>query len=63
MTSGLAVIRSALLVRANKAHFARDLGLGTATLDEFAHGRARLPPDTLNLLAKDLFGPAAFYDP
>ena len=44
--SGLAVIRSAVLVRAKKsqlANLARDLGTGLATLEEFAHGRAKLP--------------------
>ena len=56
MTSdlGLAVIRAALLVRAKKGHLAnlaRDLSVGLATLEEFAHGRARLTNDILNALA------------
>ena len=53
--SGLAVIRSALLARAKKGHFtplARDHGLGTATLEEFAHGRAKLPNDILRVSSK-----------
>ena len=64
--SGLAVIRSALLARAKKGHFtplARDHGLGTATLEEFAHGRAALAPDILSALAHELFGHNVTYDP
>jgi hypothetical protein len=64
--SGLALIRSAVLVRAKKSHLAnlaRDLGTGLATLEEFAHGRAKLPNDILNALAKELFGANATYDP
>ena len=54
--SGLAVIRSAVLVRAKKSHLAnlaRDLGTGLATLEEFAHGRAKLPNDILRVSYKD----------
>ena len=54
--SGLAVIRSAVLVRAKKSHLAnlaRDLGTGLAALEEFAHGRAKLPPETLTALARN----------
>ena len=54
--SGLAVIRSAVLVRAKKsqlANLARDLGTGLATLEEFAHGRAKLPNDILRVSYKD----------
>ena len=63
--SGLAVIRSAVLVRAKKSHLAnlaRDLGTGLATLEEFAHGRAKLPNDILTKLAVELFGANVSYD-
>jgi hypothetical protein len=53
--SGLAVTRSADLVRAKKSHLAnlvRDLGTGLATLEEFAHGRAKLPNDILRVSSK-----------
>ena len=64
--SGLAVIRSAVLVRAKRGHLAnlaRDHAISLPALEEFAHGRARLSPDTLSALASELFGANVSYDP
>ena len=64
--SGLAVIRSAVLIRAKRGHLAnlaRDHAISIPALEEFAHGRARLSPDTLSALASELFGANVSYDP
>ena len=65
MTTGTDVLREALRVRIRKgsaALLARDLGAGTATLDEFAHGRGTLPLAIMNTLAKNLFGDSCSFD-
>ena len=37
------------------AHIARDIGISSLTLEAFAAGEAKLPPDVLKALARDLF--------
>lgn len=64
--TGTDVIRVALQARVRKlntASLARDLGLSSDTLDQFASGKRSLPPDTLKALTKDLWGGHAEYDP
>jgi hypothetical protein len=68
--TGTTVLRQALYARARKGHLgpiARDLSergepIGVASLEAFLSG-AQLPVATLQLLAKELYGDAAEYDP
>jgi hypothetical protein len=56
--TGTDAIREALATRARKlntANLARDLGVASTTLDAFVAGQAKLPPETLQALARHLF--------
>lgn len=63
--TGTDVLRSALRARIKHGHaapLARDLNIGTASLDEFAHGKAKLPDTVMTALAKEFFGPNCWFD-
>jgi hypothetical protein len=65
MTSGTDVIRQAVAARMKKlntANWAREMKVASSTLDDFAAGKAQLPPDILNSLAKYIFGAAVSFD-
>ena len=54
--TGTDVLREALRARIHKGYaglLARDLGIGVAALDEFAHGKGKLPDAIMSALAKN----------
>ena len=66
MTTGTDVLRAALLARAHRGGYlailARELNVGIGALDEFAHGKGKLPDAILNGLAQDIFGSNCSFD-
>jgi hypothetical protein len=65
VTTGTDVLRAALFARNAKLNLgglARDLGLASATLEDFIAGRAVLLPEVLCAITKELL-PGAEYDP
>ena len=64
--TGIDVLRGALLARAPKGAFlpimARELNVGLAALQEWMHGKGRLSPETLNAMARYVFGDNAGFD-
>ena len=66
MSGGMDVLRQAMhtwAVRTNTAGYARDMGLASTSLDEFAAGTTDLNPDALNKLANLIFQGFCTYDP
>jgi hypothetical protein len=64
--TGTDVIREALFARSHKGHLAylaRDLTIGTAVLEDFVHGKGRLPPEVLRALAREIYGDNVEFDP
>jgi hypothetical protein len=64
--TGTDAIRAALYARAHKGHLAylaRDLTIGTAVLEDFVHGKGRLPPEVLRALAREIYGDNVEFDP
>lgn len=63
--SGSDIMHEALRFRIEKGHvapLARNLGITSAALEQFAYGEGKLPDETMTALAKDLFGSNAFFD-
>jgi len=64
--TGVDVLKAAVLARAHKGALglmARDLNVGLGALQEWAHGgKAQLSPETLNAIARDIFGDNVSYD-
>jgi hypothetical protein len=64
-TTGSDILREATRIRIKKGHaapLARDLKIGTAALETFATGGARLPDAIMTALAKDLLGSNVEFD-
>jgi hypothetical protein len=63
--TGTDVLREALRIRTKKGHtgsLARDLNIGIAALDEFAHGKGKLPDAIMSALAQHIFGSNVTFD-